>query len=68
MKTLGDELPKEVTRVRDELLPLYDSIGPPGKPAATLMRKALDRATKAMVEGNTVAMLGCYEELKGFTE
>lgn len=67
MASLGFELPKEMTRVRDELLPLYDAI-PAGKFAATLMRAELDRATRALAEGDVVTMIQSYEALKGFKE
>lgn len=66
MSTLGEELPKEMARVRDELLPLYDAI-PTGVFAATMMRADLDRAAKAMIEGDVVAMLQVYESLKGYS-
>lgn len=66
METLGDALPREIARVRDEVLPAYIEIGMPGMFAATLMRNALDAASKAMIEGDTVAMLRVYEELKWF--
>ena len=64
--TLGDALPREMARVRDEVLPEYLAIGPPGMFAATMMRKALDDAAKAMAAGDTVAMIRAHEELKGF--
>lgn len=66
MDTLGTELPKEMARVRDELLPIYDSI-PTGKLAATMMRSELDDATRALAEGDVVAMLRVYRRLKAFT-
>lgn len=65
-KSLADALPKEMARVR-ELLPLYDAI-PTGVFAATMMRQDLDRAAKAMIEGDTVAMIAVYESLKGYKE
>jgi hypothetical protein len=52
-----------MSRVRDELLPIYDSI-PTGVFAATMMRANLDRAQKAMIEGDVVAMLREYNSLK----
>lgn len=55
-----------MARVRDELLPIYDSI-PTGAFAAAMMRADLDAAAKAMAEGNAVAMLRVYQSLKGFT-
>jgi hypothetical protein len=63
---LGEALPREMARVRDELMPQYIAIGPPGTFALMLMRQALDRAAKAMAEGDVVAMLRAHEELKGF--
>lgn len=65
IESLGTMLPKEMARVRDELLPLYDAI-PAGCFAATLMRADLDRAARAMIEGDTVEMLRVYESLKGY--
>ena len=68
MSSLGEELPKEMARVRDTLMPAYIAIGPAGAFALALMRKALDDAARAMIEGDVVAMLRAYEDLKGFTE
>lgn len=64
-KTLADALPAEIERVQ-ELLPLYDKI-PTGVFAATMMRQSIKRAHAAMVEGDAVAMLRCYEDLKGYS-
>jgi len=65
-ETLGDALPKEIARVRDEVLPEYLRIGRPGILAATMMQQSLDAASKAMIEGDVIAMLRCFEELKGY--
>lgn len=65
-QTLGDALPREMARVRDEVLPMYLEI-PTGIFAAIMMRNALNAAAKAMAEGDVVAMLRAYEELKGFS-
>lgn len=64
--TLGDALPREMARVRDEVLPEYIAIGPAGAIAAALMRQSLDLAAKAMAEGDVVAMIGAYGDLKGW--
>lgn len=64
--TLGDELPKQIIYVRDELIPQYQSIGPNGEFAIAMMRNALDRASKAMIEGDLSAMIAVYQELKDF--
>ena len=66
METLGEALPKEMARVRDKLLPVYDAI-PTGVFGATMMRADLDRAAKAMIEGDVVEMMRVYESLKGYT-
>lgn len=55
-----------MTRVRDEVMPAYITIGPAGHLALTLMRVELDRATKALAEGDIIGMLRAYESLKGF--
>ncbi len=65
-ETLGDALPREMARIRDELMPLYLEIDPPGLFALTMMRGDLNAAAKAMAEGDVVAMLWAYESLKGY--
>lgn len=64
--TLADALPREMARVRDNVLPAYIEIGPPGMFASALMRKDLDDAAKAMMSGDTIEMLRVYESLKGY--
>ena len=65
--TLGDALPREMTRVRDEIMPAYIAIGPPGAIALAMMRADLDTAQKAMIEGDVVAMMRAYDSLKGYS-
>lgn len=64
--TLGDALPAEMARVRDEVIPAYLAIGQSGAPALFMMRRSLDAATKALAEGDVVAMMRAYEDLKGY--
>jgi len=64
--TLGEALPMEMARVRDQVMPAYIAIGPPGAFALAMMRAELDAATKAIMEGDTVAMLRHYESLQGY--
>jgi hypothetical protein len=64
--SLGEALPREMARVREMVMPEYIRIGPPGQLALMFMRKALDEAAKAMAEGDVVAMIRAYQELKGF--
>lgn len=66
-ETLGDGLPKQMARVRDEVMPLYREIGSPGAIALLMMQHDLDFAAKAMMEGDIVKMLQAYESLKGYS-
>ena len=59
-------MPREMTRIRDEVMPAYQEIGPPGAFALLMMRADLDKAQKAMAEGDTVEMIRVYESLKGY--
>lgn len=68
MTTLGEALPKEMARVRDVLMPIYQGIGPAGGFALVMMRASLDRAAKAMAEGDLPAMIRAHEELKHFKD
>lgn len=63
-KSLGEALPAEMARVRDEVLPAYVEIGHPGILAAAMMRHDLDEAAKAMASGDIVKMIRAYESLK----
>lgn len=65
-RSLGEALPAEMARVRDEVMPAYQEIGPAGAFALLMMRHDLDRAAKAMIEGDTAAMLGAYQALKDY--
>lgn len=66
--TLGEALPREIARVRDEVLPEYLALeGAPGVFvgfAVGMIRKALDQASKAMIEGDLPGMIAAYNELK----
>ncbi len=64
--TLGEALPKEIARVRDQVMPAYIAIGPAGAFALAMMRQSMDAASKTMIEGDTVAMIRAYEDLKGY--
>lgn len=62
--TLGDALPREIERVQ-ELIPLYKAV-PMGHFAAGMMTFTIRQAHAAMMAGDVVQMLNCYEELKGY--
>lgn len=65
--SIGEALPAEMARVRDKVMPAYLEIGAPGLFALSMMRVDLDRAAKAMAEGDTIEMIRVYEELKGYS-
>lgn len=66
-ESLPDALQREMARVRDEVMPPYKDIGAPGVPALMMMRMALDGATKALAEGDTIMAIHWFKELKGFS-
>lgn len=65
-ESLAEALPREMTRVRDEVLPEYIKI-PAGIFAATMMRQSLDRAAAVMAAGDLEGMIAAYEDLRGYT-
>jgi len=65
VETLGDALQREIERVqeiRTEYLTLPNGVG---MPAAAMMQASINAATRAMLEGDVIAMLRSYEDLKG---
>lgn len=65
-ESLGEALPREMARVRDQVMPAYQRIGGPGVFALMMMRQSLDAAAKAMAEGDTIAMIQAYQDLKEY--
>lgn len=68
MDSLGEALPREMARVRDKLMPLYAEIGQAGAFALAMMRSDLDRAAKALAEGDLPSMIEVYASLKEYKE
>lgn len=66
--TLGDDLPKEMARVRDEVMPAYADplLKGAGTFALQMMRRDLDRAARAMAEGDLPEMIAAYAALKEY--
>ena len=64
--SLGEALPLEMARVRDEVMPAYQAIGAAGTFALLMIRSDLDKAAKAMIEGDVVEMLRVYKALQGY--
>ena len=60
--TLGEAFPIEQARVR-EILGYYKEIGPAGAFGALMIEQVLQRADKAVVEQDIVAMTRVYKEM-----
>lgn len=67
MSSVGEELPKEMARVRDKVIPAYESIGPAGQLGIIMMKASLDNAAKSLAEGDIIEIIRAYEDLKGYT-
>lgn len=67
-ESLGEALPREMTRVR-HLITIYEKHCPQtGAFAIGCMNMSLDEAQKALAEGDTVAMIRIYQDLKAYKE
>ena len=62
-ETLGDALPKEIERCQ-KLLLTYAEIGPVGNFGAMMIKRDIAFAHRAMLEGDVVEMIHCYNALK----
>ena len=63
-ETLGTALPKEIERVQ-EVMAVYLQFST-GHIAASMMKRDISLALKAIMENDTVAMLRVFESLKGW--
>lgn len=63
--SLAEALPREIQRVREEVLPLYQTI-PTGALAVLLMKQDLLSASAAIADGDVVAQIRAYEALQGY--
>ena len=63
-KTLADELPKEMARVR-EVLGYYKEIGPAGMFGAAMIEQDLRAADRAAMSGDVVEMMRALLLLRG---
>lgn len=65
MNSLDEEYPKQQARLR-ELLEAYTEIGPAGAFGHAVISNVLRRADQAAIEGDTLAMIRIYQEMKEF--
>lgn len=69
MSSLAEELPREINRVRelqDQYKELRSMPNVIVEPQIAMMEGAIARAIGASASGDVVAMLRCYEDLKGY--
>lgn len=64
MESVGEALPKEMARIRDVVIPAYETCGPASAIAIAFMKQDLDAAARAMAEGDTIAMLQALVTLR----
>ena len=64
--TLGDVLPREMARVRNEVMPVYRELGPAGAFAAVSMQRDLEAAERATAAADAGAMLAAWMRLREY--
>ena len=62
--TFPEQYARQQERLRS-LVDAYKSIGPAGAFGLMMINNVLRRADRASAEHDTVAMLRCYEEMRG---
>lgn len=69
MDSLATALPDEIARVRklrDEFASLRGMRNVIVEPQIAMMDAEIDQATRACASGDVIAMLRCFESLKGY--
>lgn len=61
--SLGEQYPKEQARCR-EALEIYKSLGPLGMFGAANIEMTLQKADKAVISGDLVAMIEAFQEMQ----
>ena len=64
--TISDALPAEMRRVREQIIPAYQSVDPAGGFAIAMAYASLAHAEQAMMDGDLVEMIAAYKDLKAF--
>lgn len=64
MANLVEGIQAQCNRVRDELLPVYDSLGPVGAFGALMLREAVKEGEAAIASNDVVRMVKAYQSLK----
>jgi hypothetical protein len=63
-RTLGDALPAELARVRDQVMP--GLIAREASTGLAFLRADMDRTARAMIEGDVIAMIECFLALQAW--
>jgi hypothetical protein len=67
-ESLGEALPKEQARVRELILEYRDPmLHGAGEIAARMMELDLQETDRVVMSGDVIAMIRCYQTLKGYT-
>jgi hypothetical protein len=67
-ESLGEALPKEQARVRELILEYRDPmLNGAGEIAARMMELDLQETDRVVMSGDVIAMIRCYQTLKGYT-
>ena len=64
MNSVGDEFPKEQSRVR-ECIERYRKLGPAGSFAALMLTDVLREADEAAISGDPVRILRAFKAMQG---
>lgn len=64
---LIEGIQEEMNRVRNELLPQYEAIGPAGMFGVAEIKGAIKQGEQAIASGDPIASLQAYERLKSIT-
>lgn len=67
--SVGEALPREMKRVREVVLPAYYEVlkdAPMTAIAISMMQASLTAAEKALSDGDVIAIIRAYEDLKGY--
>lgn len=64
--TLADALPREIERVRNEVMPVYKEVGRAGEFALRMMEADIKAAERAIMESDVSGMFVAYKSLQGY--
>jgi hypothetical protein len=64
MSNIIEGIQEECKRVREELIPRYESIGPSGMFGRAMLAMAVNEGEAAIASGDVVRMISAYKSLK----